>query len=72
VSVGPKFFLRVYFFVYAVLSVPASLILPSLYCTNDAVEWLSHLLRIRKVPGSNLSPETTYPEYICVVLLKPP
>jgi hypothetical protein len=28
---------------------------------NVAVEWLTHLLRIRKVPGSNLGPETRYP-----------
>jgi hypothetical protein len=29
---------------------------------NVVVEWLTLLLRIREVPGSNLSPETAYPE----------
>jgi hypothetical protein len=28
---------------------------------NVAVEWLTLLLRIPKVPGSNLGPETDYP-----------
>jgi hypothetical protein len=29
---------------------------------NVVVEWLTHLLRIREVPGSNLGTETGYPE----------
>jgi hypothetical protein len=27
---------------------------------NVVVEWLTRLLRIRQVPGSNLDPETSY------------
>jgi hypothetical protein len=29
---------------------------------NVVVEWLTLLLHIREVPGSNLSPETGYPD----------
>jgi hypothetical protein len=29
---------------------------------NVVVEWLTLLLRIREVQGSNLGPETVYPE----------
>jgi hypothetical protein len=29
---------------------------------NVAVEWLKPLLHIREVPGSNLDPETGYPD----------
>jgi hypothetical protein len=29
---------------------------------NMAVEWLALLLRIREFPGSNLGPETGYPD----------
>jgi hypothetical protein len=29
---------------------------------NVVVEWLAFLLRIREVPGSNLGPETGYPD----------
>jgi hypothetical protein len=32
------------------------------YCSNVAVDWLTFLLLIREVPGSNLGPETVYPE----------
>jgi hypothetical protein len=33
---------------------------------NFAVEWLTFLLRIREVPGSNLGPETGYPWFFTV------
>jgi hypothetical protein len=29
---------------------------------NVVIEWLAFLLRIREVPGSNLGPETGYPD----------
>jgi hypothetical protein len=29
---------------------------------NVVVEWLAFLLRIREVPGSDLGPETSYPD----------
>jgi hypothetical protein len=32
---------------------------------NITVEWLALLLCIREVPGSNLGPETGYPEVFC-------
>jgi hypothetical protein len=38
---------------------------------NVVVEWLTHLLRIRDVPGSNLGTETSYPELNFVVFLSP-
>jgi hypothetical protein len=28
-------------------------------------EWLALMIRIRDVPGSNLGPETGYPEVLC-------
>jgi hypothetical protein len=33
------------------------------------VEWLTYLLPIREVPGSNLGPETGYPEVFVVFLI---
>jgi hypothetical protein len=40
--------------------------LTSMYTTshvpNVIVEWLTHLLLLLKVPGTNLRPETGYPE----------
>jgi hypothetical protein len=38
---------------------------------NVMVEWLALLLRIREVPGSNLGPETGYPDRFFVVFLSP-
>jgi hypothetical protein len=32
------------------------------------IEWLILLLCIQEVPGSNLSPETSYPEFLVVFL----
>jgi hypothetical protein len=32
---------------------------------NVVIEWLTLLLHIREVPGSNLSPETCYPKVFC-------
>jgi hypothetical protein len=36
-------------------------VLRRIFGTNVVVEWLALLLRIREIPGSNLSPETGYP-----------
>jgi hypothetical protein len=33
------------------------------HAPNVVVEWLTHLLRIREVPGSNFGPETGYPDW---------
>jgi hypothetical protein len=33
---------------------------------NVVIEWLKHLLRIRKVPVSNLVPETGYTEFFVI------
>jgi hypothetical protein len=30
---------------------------------NVMVEWLTFLLRTREIPGSNLGPETSFPDY---------
>jgi hypothetical protein len=38
---------------------------------NIQSEWLAFLLRIREVPGSNLGPETGYPDRLFVVFLGP-
>jgi hypothetical protein len=35
-------------------------------CRNVVVEWLAFLLCIREVPGSNLGPETGYPDSVFV------
>jgi hypothetical protein len=44
--------------------VPASLFCPSSFrtCCRRRRQWLSHLLRIRVVPSSELGPETGYPK----------
>jgi len=34
----------------------------STFTPNVVIEWLTILLRIREVPGSNLGPETGYPD----------
>jgi hypothetical protein len=31
---------------------------------RDQTSWLTRLLRIREAPGSNLGPETGYPEFL--------
>jgi hypothetical protein len=36
---------------------------------NVVVEWLTLLLRIREVPGSNLGPDTGYPDRVFVIFL---
>jgi hypothetical protein len=36
--------------------------------TNVLVEWLTLLLTIREVPGSNLGRETGYPDFFLVLL----
>jgi hypothetical protein len=33
-----------------------------IYASNFMVEWSTLLLRIQEVPGSNLDPETGYPD----------
>jgi hypothetical protein len=40
---------------------PAAVV-TTLMITNVAVEWLALLLHIQEVLGSNLSPETGYPD----------
>jgi hypothetical protein len=35
-------------------------------------EWLTHLLRIRDVPGANLHPKTSYPDRFSLISLDPP
>jgi hypothetical protein len=36
---------------------------PSVFvCVHVVIEWLALLLRIREVPGSNLGPESGYPD----------
>jgi hypothetical protein len=37
--------------------------IPASYSMNIVVEWLTFLLHIPKVPGSNLDPETSYPGF---------
>jgi hypothetical protein len=38
---------------------------------NVAAEWLPFQLRIREVPGSNIGPDTCYPDRFFVVFLVP-
>jgi hypothetical protein len=38
---------------------------------NVAATWLAFLLCIRKVPGSNIGPETGYPDRFFVDFLRP-
>jgi hypothetical protein len=38
---------------------------------NVVVEWITLMLRIREVPGSNLGPETGYLHRLFVVFLSP-
>jgi hypothetical protein len=48
-----------------VVSEDRQLFLPNINCKlkpNVVVEWLTPLLHIRDVPGSNLGPETGYPD----------
>jgi hypothetical protein len=51
------FLLCLYYFV-CFWRTPSQLQVP-----NIAVEWLTHLFRIREVPGSNLGPDTGYPDW---------
>jgi hypothetical protein len=41
------------------------------YKLNVVVEWLTRLLRIREVPGSNLGPDTGYTDRFFVVFVSP-
>jgi hypothetical protein len=41
------------------------------YASNVTGELLTHLLRVREVPGSNLGPENGYPYWFFVLFLSP-
>jgi hypothetical protein len=38
---------------------------------NVVIEWVTTLLLIREVPGSNLGPATGFPDRVFVLLLSP-
>jgi hypothetical protein len=47
-----------------VLYTSRSVLQITILCPNVVVEWLTPLLRVREVPGSNLGLETDYPWYL--------
>jgi hypothetical protein len=52
-----------HFYFYVWQNTPFDFTVPVIFAPNVVVKWLTFLLRIRKVPGLNLGPETSYSDW---------